>query len=214
VSLPIAPKKSPVAKKRINVERISRQSSKGRRHSCARTNHESGDYLEEIYEYLRETDERFLVMLKGAGATLGDNKLITIKAIKMHLRSNANMIALLRSDAASNAHSTNKYRQSSATDVLYSATDDFVITATNVRNRILRDFSNDVAAKPRFERLSLRESEVFAYIVGGYSNKIIAYRMNIETSTVKAHVTNMLRKLGVHSRIRAVALFGHNVLPQ
>lgn len=38
----------------------------------------------------------------------------------------------------------------------------------------------------------------------GKANKIIAFELGIKESTVKAHVTAILRKLGVHSRTQAV----------
>jgi DNA-binding NarL/FixJ family response regulator len=38
------------------------------------------------------------------------------------------------------------------------------------------------------------------------ANKLIAYEMQISEPTVKAHVTEILRKLGVTSRTQAVIL--------
>ena len=38
----------------------------------------------------------------------------------------------------------------------------------------------------------------------GESNKQIAYNLNITETTVKAHVSAILRKLGVHNRVQAI----------
>jgi DNA-binding NarL/FixJ family response regulator len=38
----------------------------------------------------------------------------------------------------------------------------------------------------------------------GQSNKEIAYELSIAETTVKAHVSAILRKLGVHSRLKAI----------
>jgi NarL family two-component system response regulator LiaR len=54
--------------------------------------------------------------------------------------------------------------------------------------------------------LSPREREVLALLVQGLSNTAIADRLVVSHSTVKAHVSSILSKLGVTSRTEAVAL--------
>jgi DNA-binding NarL/FixJ family response regulator len=58
----------------------------------------------------------------------------------------------------------------------------------------------------RLRLLTAREREVLDRLMDGCSNKIIAYRMDLSATTVKAHVANILKKLGVHRRLRAVAI--------
>jgi DNA-binding NarL/FixJ family response regulator len=58
----------------------------------------------------------------------------------------------------------------------------------------------------KLKRLTLRERVVFDHLVRGHANKIIAYKTDIRETTVKAHVANIMRKFGVHSRGQAVAL--------
>jgi DNA-binding CsgD family transcriptional regulator len=53
------------------------------------------------------------------------------------------------------------------------------------------------------ESLSERELEVLALIAAGKSNKEIAARLFVSTSTVKTHVNNLYRKLGARSRTQA-----------
>jgi LuxR family maltose regulon positive regulatory protein len=55
------------------------------------------------------------------------------------------------------------------------------------------------------EPLSERELEVLALIAAGESNREIAARLFISISTVKTHLNNLYRKLGVRSRTQAVA---------
>jgi DNA-binding NarL/FixJ family response regulator len=50
------------------------------------------------------------------------------------------------------------------------------------------------------ECLTKRETEIVALIEGGLSNKEIAVRLQIEVSTVKNHVHNVLDKLQLHDR--------------
>ena len=52
--------------------------------------------------------------------------------------------------------------------------------------------------------LTPREREIAALIGDGLSNKQIARRLSIELATVKNHVHNMLRKLGVTRRDQIV----------
>lgn len=51
--------------------------------------------------------------------------------------------------------------------------------------------------------LSAQQRRVLEMIAGGKANKIIAYELGISESTVKAHVTAILRKLKLRSRIQA-----------
>src|SRR3712207_2984104 len=55
------------------------------------------------------------------------------------------------------------------------------------------------------EPLSERELEVLALIAAGKSNRRIATELFVSVGTVKTHLNNAYRKLGVHSRTQAVA---------
>ncbi|GAA2251199.1 response regulator [Streptomyces amakusaensis] len=52
--------------------------------------------------------------------------------------------------------------------------------------------------------LTLREQEVFALLTAGRSNAEIAESCGLSSKTVKFHVSNILRKLGMRNRIQAV----------
>ncbi len=52
--------------------------------------------------------------------------------------------------------------------------------------------------------LTRGELRVLKLLANGKSNKVIAYELDIRESTVKAHITAILRKLKVHSRTQAV----------
>lgn len=63
-------------------------------------------------------------------------------------------------------------------------------------------------------KLSPREREILAFVARGHSNKEIARELDLAESTVKIHVQNILRKLGLASRVQA-AVFAveHGVVP-
>jgi len=58
----------------------------------------------------------------------------------------------------------------------------------------------------RAAQLTPQQHRVLSLMAEGMANKLIAYEMQISEPTVKAHVTEILRKLGVSSRTQAVIL--------
>jgi DNA-binding NarL/FixJ family response regulator len=54
------------------------------------------------------------------------------------------------------------------------------------------------------EALTDREAEIIRLMTGGYSNREIAHALYLSEGTVKNHVSNILSKLGVRDRTRAV----------
>jgi DNA-binding NarL/FixJ family response regulator len=56
--------------------------------------------------------------------------------------------------------------------------------------------------------LTRRQLLVLERMSKGESNKQIAYNLNIAETTVKAHVSAILRKLGVHNRVQAILSAG------
>lgn len=56
----------------------------------------------------------------------------------------------------------------------------------------------------RLSELTPQQGRILQYICEGKLNKQIAYDLSIAEATVKAHVTAILRKLGVQSRTQAV----------
>ncbi len=53
------------------------------------------------------------------------------------------------------------------------------------------------------EKLTPREREILGFLVQGLSNKEIARQLKLAESTIKIHVQNLLRKLGMSSRVQA-----------
>ncbi len=71
-----------------------------------------------------------------------------------------------------------------------------------------RDNSYDAehGAIDRLSDLTPQQARILALICEGLLNKQIAYELSISETTVKAHVTAILRKLGAQSRTQAVRI--------
>ena len=66
----------------------------------------------------------------------------------------------------------------------------------------------DIRRQPalRNRNLTPRQAEVLRHLAAGCSTVQIAQQMGISVETVRNHVRHLLRALGVHSRLEAVAL--------
>jgi DNA-binding CsgD family transcriptional regulator len=84
-------------------------------------------------------------------------------------------------------------------------------TDRRVLVRLLTDsavVASTPAATPRddgFDRLTRREIDVLLLLADGASSASVAAELRISPNTVRTHVTNLLRKLGAHTRLEAVA---------
>jgi DNA-binding NarL/FixJ family response regulator len=76
-----------------------------------------------------------------------------------------------------------------------------------VTERVLRGLEHvrrDFESLSPPDRLTKRELEILRLMAGGYSNKEIADALGTAEGTVKNHASNILSKLGVRDRTRAV----------
>ena len=69
--------------------------------------------------------------------------------------------------------------------------------------------SNATAPRHPVDDLTRQERVVLAMLEEGLSTAEIVRRMGIGNSTVRSHIQAILTKLGVHSRVQAVAMVSH-----
>jgi DNA-binding NarL/FixJ family response regulator len=60
--------------------------------------------------------------------------------------------------------------------------------------------------------LSARERQVAHQVAAGHANKQVARELAISPGTVKAHLTQIFQKLGLHSRTELAAALGRSLL--
>jgi DNA-binding NarL/FixJ family response regulator len=72
------------------------------------------------------------------------------------------------------------------------------------RLRHRRDKDDD--ARRRVDRLTPRETEILSLMAEGRSAESIASELGVSPNTLRTHVQNVLTKLGVHSKVEALAL--------
>lgn len=68
--------------------------------------------------------------------------------------------------------------------------------------------SQDSQFADQLASLTPQQFKVMVMLTEGLLNKQIAYELNVSEATIKAHVTAILRKLGVYSRTQAVIAAG------
>ncbi len=68
----------------------------------------------------------------------------------------------------------------------------------------LKSMRNEFASLDQPDPLTPRETEILRLMAAGFSNKEIANSLRVAEGTVKNHVSNILSKMGVRDRTRAV----------
>jgi DNA-binding NarL/FixJ family response regulator len=85
------------------------------------------------------------------------------------------------------------------------------LLAPTVTRRLLDRFAHTLPDRtrttpPHLSELTEREVEVLTLLAGGLSNAELAERLVVSETTVKTHVSSILRKLGLRDRVQAVVL--------
>ncbi len=79
-------------------------------------------------------------------------------------------------------------------------------TLARLLHQVTKEREEQREVQARFAGLSDREREILRHVAQGERNDDIAAALFISPQTVQTHVRNVLGKLGVHSKLEAVAL--------
>ena len=82
------------------------------------------------------------------------------------------------------------------------------LLSPTITKRVIKQFSRSPRPTPpkELDELTAREQEILRLIAGGLSNGEIGQELYISDTTVKTHVTHILRKLNLRDRVQAVVL--------
>jgi len=85
------------------------------------------------------------------------------------------------------------------------------LLAPTITRRLLDRFAASLEASergtpPELDALTPRELEILRLVAGGLSNAEIAAKLFVSETTVKTHVSSVLRKLQLRDRVQAVVL--------
>lgn len=96
------------------------------------------------------------------------------------------------------------------TQAIRAAADGDALIAPSVTVRLLAAFAHSQPGPVRqpLEPLTAREEEVLVPVAQGRTNDEIAAELYISTSTVKAHLASLMRKLGARNRVE-LAMWAH-----
>ena len=80
------------------------------------------------------------------------------------------------------------------------------VTATRELLRLVHERLQGPSAPPEGTPvLTRRELEILRLMAGGANTKALAERLHVSPATIRNHAQNIFAKLGVHSRLEAVA---------
>jgi DNA-binding NarL/FixJ family response regulator len=74
------------------------------------------------------------------------------------------------------------------------------------KKRIPSEIAVGIAEHHSDDALTEREIEVLKQVAAGNANKVVAYNLKLSEETVKAHMKNILSKLGANDRTHAVTI--------
>lgn len=101
--------------------------------------------------------------------------------------------------------------KSSSVESIYEAMDEVLKGGIWVPSHVSDEqgiADEELNAADAIASLTPKQFRVASMVSQGLLNKQIAYELSVTEATVKAHMTEIFRKLGIHSRTQVVMIFG------
>lgn len=84
---------------------------------------------------------------------------------------------------------------------------------SQIARRVIESFRRKAKARDQTVRLSVREEQILVLLSQGYSNKLIADKLELSIDTVCSHLKHVFEKLHVSSRTEAVVRYMASKVP-
>jgi DNA-binding NarL/FixJ family response regulator len=100
--------------------------------------------------------------------------------------------------------------KSSSTEEIYQAIDEVLNGGIWIPKNVAEQpavADDELDAADAIASLTAKQFRVASMVSQGFLNKQIAFELNVTESTVKAHMTEIFKKLGMHSRTQVVMIF-------
>ena len=81
---------------------------------------------------------------------------------------------------------------------------DYIVRKAGRQKKYYLDLQEEQQNIYRVEKLTVTELMVLQYMEKGFGNAEVGRKMNVKLPTVKSHIYNIYKKLGVATRIQAV----------
>jgi two-component system nitrate/nitrite response regulator NarL len=138
-----------------------------------------------------------------------DLRAINPQAIALVLTGNSSNVAMARAVEAGAAGVMHKARPvSEITEAIRRVHAGEALLSVRETIELLRFISrqreHDRVVRATIARLTPREREVLQTLAAGLSDREIAAQLHVSTETVRTHMVNILSKLGVNSRLKAL----------
>lgn len=85
---------------------------------------------------------------------------------------------------------------------------------SQIARRVIESFRRKAKARDETTKLSVREEQILVLLSQGYSNKLIADKLELSIDTVCSHLKHVFEKLHVSSRTEAVVRYMASKTPQ
>ena len=85
---------------------------------------------------------------------------------------------------------------------------------SQIARRVIESFRRKTRIRDESARLSVREEQILLLLSEGYSNKVIAGKLDLSIDTVCSHLKHVFNKLHVTSRTEAVVRYMASKMPE
>jgi DNA-binding NarL/FixJ family response regulator len=85
---------------------------------------------------------------------------------------------------------------------------------SQIARRVIESFRRKAQSRNESTRLSVREEQILLLLSQGYSNKMIAHKLDLSIDTVCSHLKHVFSKMHVRSRTEAVVRYMASKTPQ